>query len=371
MSSACKFLMLLLKDITDYDLAVARYNEELAYFKQISKARVPLVKAKGKAGLAFLVVYCLLLNEWVFLWKRWAKMTNHLESFNHQIKHKYFTPYYHSGRLPRIDAWVYTLVVKVLPAFFVQREERTTKVDYYLGMRRTIYHGNYSASDESDISIPVVDPPMAEVDKIDDVDCTLMISEMVNEATSEALELLEDCNDDVEVMPLILSSDSNSCSLIINAENLGADRMEIDDPELCFNGWDELVLDTDDILCNINDLDLPQTLLSCSDHPCLLPPSPERSHKINTGPITPITPIHILDTTHSIPHINPQMDDDDGLYDSKSFDDLHTEAEAIYMQKMLTAEDTLVQSLQKLMPMTHTSVNTYENGFQGTTIPLP
>jgi hypothetical protein len=281
-------------------------------------------------------------------------MTNHLESFNHQIKHKYFTPYYHSGRLPRIDAWVYTLVVKVLPAFFVQREERTTKVDYYLGMRRTIYHGNYSASDESDISIPVVDPPMAEVDKIDDVDCTLMISEMVNEATSEALELLEDCNDDVEVMPLILSSDSNSCSLIINAENLGADRMEIDDPELCFNGWDELVLDTDDILCNINDLDLPQTLLSCSDHPCLLPPSPERSHKINTGPITPITPIHILDTTHSIPHINPQMDDDDGLYDSKSFDDLHTEAEAIYMQKMLTAEDTLVQSLQKLMSVTLT-----------------
>lgn len=49
--------MLLLKDITDYDLAVARYNEELAYFKQISKARVPLVKAKGKAGLAFLAYF--------------------------------------------------------------------------------------------------------------------------------------------------------------------------------------------------------------------------------------------------------------------------------------------------------------------------
>ncbi|KAG0692955.1 hypothetical protein DFH29DRAFT_985619 [Suillus ampliporus] len=96
-----KFLMLLLKDITDYDLAVARYNEELAYFKQISKARVPLVKAKGKAGLAFLAYFQDYLKTRSF-WTLWspggvllaaermgvplekvAKTTNHLESFNH------------------------------------------------------------------------------------------------------------------------------------------------------------------------------------------------------------------------------------------------------------------------------------------------
>lgn len=71
MSSACKFLMLLLKDITDYDLAVARYNEELAYFKQISKARVPLVKAKGKAGLAFLVYFQDYLMTRSF-WTSWS-----------------------------------------------------------------------------------------------------------------------------------------------------------------------------------------------------------------------------------------------------------------------------------------------------------
>ncbi|KAG1724783.1 hypothetical protein EDB19DRAFT_1915356 [Suillus lakei] len=221
-------------------------------------------------------------------------------------------------------------------------------------MRQAIYHSDYSALDESDISIPVIDPPTAEVDKIDDVDCALMISEMVDEAMSEALEVLEDCNEDVEVMPLILNPDGNSCSLIINTENLGADGMEIDGPELGFNGWDEFAPDTDDILCNINDLDFPWTSPSCSDHPYSSPPSPERSHKINTCLVTPITPVHILNTTHSLPHINPQMDEDDGLYESKSFDDLCTEAEAIYVQEMLTAEDTLVQSLQKLMSVTLT-----------------
>jgi hypothetical protein len=283
-----------------------------------------------------------------------AKTTTHLESFNHRIKHKYFALYYHSGRLPCIDAWVYTLVIKVLPAFFIQCEERTTKANYYLGMHQAIYCSDYSASDKSDISIPVIDPPVAEVDKIDNIDCAPMISEMVDEAMSKALEVLVDCNEDVEVMPLILNPDGNSCSLIINTKNLGADRMEINGPELGFDGWDELTLDTDDILCNINDLDFPQTSPSCSDHPCSSPPSPECSRKINTSPITPITPVHILDTTHSLPHVNPQMDEDDGLYESKSFDDLHTEAEAIYVQEMLTAEDTFIQSLQKLMSVTLT-----------------
>ena len=41
------------------------------------------------------------------------RTTNHLESFNHRIKSRYFASYQHSGRLPCIDVWVLVLITKV------------------------------------------------------------------------------------------------------------------------------------------------------------------------------------------------------------------------------------------------------------------
>ncbi|KAG1724782.1 hypothetical protein EDB19DRAFT_1897860 [Suillus lakei] len=103
------------------DVLLLLYNEELTYFKQISKARVPLVKAKGKAGLAFLAYFQDYLKTQSFrtLWSPGGVLLAAERMGVPLEKHKYFALYYHSGRLPRINVWVYTLVVRVLPAFFV------------------------------------------------------------------------------------------------------------------------------------------------------------------------------------------------------------------------------------------------------------
>lgn len=149
-----KFLMHLLKEITDYDQAISAYNVELQYFKSLGIGRAnTLSKKTSKGGLAFLAYLKTYLNIRGF-WLSWsragaleaalrlgvpvekiARTNNHLESFNGRIKGKWFAPYIHSGRLPRIDHWILTMITKVLPSFFEERIERRRQHDYFLDMR--------------------------------------------------------------------------------------------------------------------------------------------------------------------------------------------------------------------------------------------
>ncbi|KAJ7144005.1 hypothetical protein C8R44DRAFT_915867 [Mycena epipterygia] len=131
--SLAKFLMRLLKTIRIYEEAITEYNAQVLHFTQLSKSRNTITKAQGRAGLAFLTYLqgYIKVRE---MWESWslagaeeaarrmgipvskvARTTNHLESFNGRLKNIYFTPHMHSGRLPRIDFWVLTMITKVLP----------------------------------------------------------------------------------------------------------------------------------------------------------------------------------------------------------------------------------------------------------------
>lgn len=94
-----------LKDITEYSNAIATYNVELEYFRELSNSSsTTLDKAKSKGGLAFLAYFKSYLALQGF-WKSWSRAgiieaatilqkpidsvprtTNHLESFNGRIK---------------------------------------------------------------------------------------------------------------------------------------------------------------------------------------------------------------------------------------------------------------------------------------------
>ncbi|KAJ7153245.1 hypothetical protein C8R46DRAFT_830330, partial [Mycena filopes] len=133
-SHLARFLMRLLKEITDYDVAVAEYNAQVLHFKTLAKARGG--KEQSKGGLAFLTYLQAYLKSREF-WKSWSlagveeaaarmgvpvseisRTTSPLESFNGRLKGAYFAPYMHSGRLPRIDYWILKMITTVLPEFF-------------------------------------------------------------------------------------------------------------------------------------------------------------------------------------------------------------------------------------------------------------
>ncbi|KAJ7838337.1 hypothetical protein B0H13DRAFT_1650852, partial [Mycena leptocephala] len=150
-----KFLMRLLKVITDYDEAISEYNAQVTHFKNIAKARNSgsLAKNQSKGALGFLAYLQGYLKARE-LWESWslagaeaaarrmnvplshvARTTNPLESFNGRIKGVYFAPYMHSGRLPRIDNWILIMITRVLPEFFERWAERREQKLYYTDMR--------------------------------------------------------------------------------------------------------------------------------------------------------------------------------------------------------------------------------------------
>ncbi|KAM6494944.1 hypothetical protein JOM56_009567, partial [Amanita muscaria] len=132
-----KFLMCQLKDTSDYSDAIAAYNLEMEYFRLLSgNGSTALDRSKSQGGLAFLAYFKSYLALQGF-WMSWSRAgvieaakilqttvdkvprtTNHLESFNGRIKHKYFASYQHSGRLPRLDMWVLLIGTRVTTDFF-------------------------------------------------------------------------------------------------------------------------------------------------------------------------------------------------------------------------------------------------------------
>ncbi|KAF9457223.1 hypothetical protein BDZ94DRAFT_1342331 [Collybia nuda] len=150
-----RFLMRLLKDISKYEDALAAHNTELTYFKGLSNSTDATQKKQGQGGLAFLTYLQSYLKVHDF-WHSWsvagameaakrmnvplsriARTTNHLESFNGRLKGKYFAPYLHSGRLPRIDFWIHILVTEALPAFFLEWVEQR-ELKEYMGFMRNV-----------------------------------------------------------------------------------------------------------------------------------------------------------------------------------------------------------------------------------------
>jgi hypothetical protein len=149
-----RFLMRLLKEITDYPTALIGYNEELHYFQSLGTSSNNLLdKKESKGGVGFLAYLKTYLNL-ESLWMSWSKAgvlaavnildvpvkaiprtTNHLKSFNGRIKQKYFEAYQHSGRLPRLDVWVLLMITQVLVDFFAEYDERRRLDNYYQLMR--------------------------------------------------------------------------------------------------------------------------------------------------------------------------------------------------------------------------------------------
>jgi hypothetical protein len=206
-----KFLMRLLKDITDYEEAIKAYNIELQYFKALGTGRTDILSKKAsKGGLAFLAYLKTYLNIRGF-WLPWsragtleaarrldipfekiARTTNHLESFNGRIKGKWFAPYIHSGRLPRIDHWILTMITKVMPSFFQEHTEHRQQHDYYLAMRyaapvcspRSNSDGDDQQEDEASSSVK----PASEAS----------VCEITAEIEVELLDQLQDGDDSGE-----------------------------------------------------------------------------------------------------------------------------------------------------------------------------
>ncbi|KAJ7165212.1 hypothetical protein C8R46DRAFT_901169 [Mycena filopes] len=119
-----KFLMRQLKEICNYEEAIAAYTSELAYLKSLAKKGDNLSKLQAKGGMAFLAYFQSYLRVCVF-WESWslagvmeaarrmgvpfsviARTTNHLESFNGRLKGKFLTQHLKSGRLPCVDLWI-------------------------------------------------------------------------------------------------------------------------------------------------------------------------------------------------------------------------------------------------------------------------
>jgi len=144
-----KLVIELLKEITEHHTALARYHEEISHWKKFSHKRNASSKSQAASALAFLAYLSSYVENKAY-WVSWslggaieaskrfktpiqqiARTTNPLESFNGCIKGKYFHPYQHSGRLPRIDVWILLLVTTVMPDFFKEKREKNEINDFY------------------------------------------------------------------------------------------------------------------------------------------------------------------------------------------------------------------------------------------------
>jgi len=143
-----------LKDTVEYPDAVNEFNQQISHFQALAKSRVPIKRKISTAGLDFLRYYRAYIGTHEF-WSTWsvagaitaaallavprekiAQTTNHLESHNNQVKGKMFSHHRHSGRLPRIDHWVYQLIDDVIPRFMERLVDAGRRLDYRENMRQ-------------------------------------------------------------------------------------------------------------------------------------------------------------------------------------------------------------------------------------------
>lgn len=143
-----KLLRRLLKEITEYNIAIAAYNSEVLYYRSQEQSVIEVVRKQALGALSFLSYLQDYLKDRAF-WCTWSaasaveaatrlnipintvpRTTNHLESFNGRLKNRYFQPYLRSGRLPRLDVYVMTLIKDVIPRILAERIERENFMEY-------------------------------------------------------------------------------------------------------------------------------------------------------------------------------------------------------------------------------------------------
>ena len=131
-----RFLMQLLKEIADYPMVLIAYRPG-GPILPVSQSPWQW-SSESEEGKRWSRILLSLEGFWL-LWSKAGiveatrilsvpphvipRTTNHLESFNGQIKQKYFEVYQHSGHLPRFDIWVLLMVTQVLPDFFTEYDE--------------------------------------------------------------------------------------------------------------------------------------------------------------------------------------------------------------------------------------------------------
>jgi hypothetical protein len=165
------FALRLLKEVTDYNEAVTAHEAEIAHWTSVKHKRAKIHKAQAASVLNFLAY----LNDYLkekALWLQWSKAgaivaaerrgvsvssiartNNHLELHNGHIKGKYFKPFTHGGRLPRLDYWVQTLVLSVIPEFYTRLADKHKLSDYRTAMHCALPTESSSAELDSEIEI--------------------------------------------------------------------------------------------------------------------------------------------------------------------------------------------------------------------------
>ena len=302
-----------------YDEAINAYNAEVAFFKDLRKEGSELDKKKAKGSLAFLTY----LRDYLKLesyWCSWSKAgaieaakvlgvpvdkipwtTNHIKSFNGRIKGKYFAAYRHSGRLPRIDMWILTVVTKVLPSFFEKCQDKTTLNDYFARLRHIGPLTTAETSDEDAHNIDNIDDEKMLEALLDDSSCisddteedqgpetdfNIELGKTHNSANAMQPDspltplplgydnsIVEETQDDIEMQPLAMKLEDN---LVSNRATL-PDRSKSNEAVTCMQ---RLLLAEDELAREI------ELLLQITSDPHLVAPhvSPAIRARIRGAP---------------------------------------------------------------------------------------
>ncbi|KAG1746910.1 hypothetical protein EDB19DRAFT_1826291 [Suillus lakei] len=312
-------------DITKFEDAIAHYNKHLDYFTKLGEQMDTILKKKSQSGLAFLSYFQSYLSLHEF-WVAWSPAgvleasqilhvepnqvphtTNHLESFNSQIKHCYFGAYQHSGQLPCIDVWIIILITKVIPAFFQELEVKEAKAEYFHAMQLALSH-NHDLSIMIDTStLTSCDPDESFIPSDAELNAVELFNawakmEFIDDICESEAEAEENCDDE--------------------------DSITSTDP---FD-WHKTALHADDILMEIpsglavNSFDSGESIPSTPPLSFILAGSILGSPSLKPPPLTQPAPA-VVSTAHG--HFTNQC--------------------VTAMQSILALEDSLIQILQHTM----------------------
>jgi hypothetical protein len=343
-----KFLMRLLKEITDYPDAISAYNSEVEYFKALGKKHNTISQTQLKGGLVFLAYLSSYLHIHS-MWLAWSKAgaiealkclekhldniprtNNHLESFNGRIKNKYFEGYTHAGRLPCLDLWVLIIITNVMPGFFQELRDRKAQRTYYAEMRQApSCHPGPREPTTPPNSTQLLSPDRSATSFEISCEEAEMVNEMIDNDDSDDSdgsdcldglgdsragkdELLQFPDDSDTGFSVQINADGEGCSVVVTETALD-DEEPHEDPML----WDKNVSQSDilhsldELLSSPNDFTLSQS-------------------------IRPPSPLHLDESSQ-----------EQNRATSPASTSLMT-AQATTMQDMLLAQDNLGQTLKWL-----------------------
>jgi hypothetical protein len=333
------FLMRLLRHVTVYEEAVTEYNTEVTFFKNLGQERTQLAKKMSKGGLAFLAYFnsYLKLRSFWLSWskagiieaaarsglpiKKIARTSNHVESFNGRIKGKYFIAYLRSGRLPRIDMWILTIITKVMPSFFQNQKDKQTLDDYYDNLR----HVGPSVNKKSG----KLDEDTEDAQILD-----IILDDSEDDSSHEGSQVEDD--DDVENMDgygLELNVEANGNSSVSTCSNSDPSSASIPSDSLPATPNDhDNALDESLIICDLPD-DIAVPFLY--DHS-----ASESDSDVPTGLLPPLRLQAALKPSVSKERTNACI--------------VSSNEEATAMQRVLLAEDALAHEIRLFLQITST-----------------